>query len=498
MYAQPLYVPSLTIGGQVHNVVFAATENDSVYAFDADSNGGSNAAPLWKVTLLDATHGAGPGATAIPTDPSPEGIATQGDIGPTIGITGTPVINPATKTMYVVSNTVESGTYFSRLHALNILTGAEQAGSPVAISATVSGTGTGSSGGQLAFDPLVENQRPALAFYNGYVYIAYAAHSDLGSWHGWIFAYNASTLAQSAALCLSPNGEGVGIWSSGAGLPIDDVAAGGRMFAATGNNGKQTTSSYPPLTPQTQLGESVVDFGLANGGITSTDAFSPFNVQTLDNSDLDLGSGGILMVPDQQGPYPHILLATGKEGRITVLNRDKLGGNNTGNSSDPTALQEITGQIKGGLWSTPAYWNGNVYLWGSKDSPKMFSLKNGVLSATPTSQSSILDKTLGATFSISSNGTQNGIAWAVKFDDYATYGDAVLYAWNANDLTTPIYESDTNSTRDNMGIATKFAVPVVTNGKVYVVAHGLTNGNAGTIGRIWLVERRANRGRAHD
>jgi hypothetical protein len=481
MYAQPLYVPALTIGGQVHNVVFAATENDSVYAFDADSNGGSNAAPLWKVTLLDAKHGAGPGATAIPTDPSPEGIATQGDIGPTIGITGTPVISPATKTMYVVSNTVESGTYFSRLHAINILTGAEQAGSPVAISATVSGTGTGSSGGQLAFDPLVENQRPALALYNGYVYIAYAAHSDLGAWHGWIFAYNASTLAQSAALCLSPNGEGVGIWSSGAGLPIDEDAAGGRMFAATGNNGKQTTSSYPPLTPQTQLGESVVDFGLANGGITATDAFSPFNVQTLDNSDLDLGSGGILMLPDQQGPYPHILLATGKEGRITVLNRDKLGGNNTGNSSDPTALQEITGQIKGGLWSTPAYWNGHVYLWGSKDSPKVFSLTNGVLSTTPTSQSSIQDKTLGATFSISSNGTQDGIAWAVKFDDYATYGDAVLYAWNANDLTTPIYESDTNATRDNMGIATKFAVPVVTNGKVYVVAHGLTNGNAGSM-----------------
>jgi len=480
MYAQPLYVPALTIGGQSHNVVFAATENDSVYAFDADSNGGSNASPLWKITLLDAAHGAGAGATAIPTDPSPQGIASQGDIGPTIGITGTPVINPATNTMYVVSNTVESGTYFSRLHAINILTGAEQAGSPVAISATVTGTGTGSSGGQLSFDPLVNNQRPALALYNGYVYIAYAAHSDLGSWHGWIFAYNATTLARSAALCLSPNGEGVGIWSSGAGLPIDDDASGGRMFVVTGNNGKQTTSSYPPFTPQTQLGESVVDFSLANGGITTTDAFSPFNVQTLDDKDTDLGSGGILLLPDQQGSYPHILLVAGKEGRITVLNRDKLGGNNTGNTSDPTALQEITGQISG-LWSTPAYWNGNVYFWGSQDYPKMFSLSSGVLDGTPSSQSSIKSGSPGASFSLSSNGTQDGIAWAVRADQYSTYGDAVLYAWNANDLTTPIYESDTNSTRDNMGIATKFAVPIVTNGRVYVVAHGMTDGDTGAI-----------------
>src|ERR1700691_4283477 len=236
VYSQPLYVPGLTMSdGQVHNVLFVATENDSIYAFDADSNGGSNTSALWHITLLDAAHGAGPGATAIPGNE--QGIAPQGDIGPTVGITGTAVINSATNTMYVVGNTVESGVFFSRLHAINIITGAEQSSptektSPVVISATVPGTGTASSGGQLSFDPLIENQRPALDYYNGYVYIGYAAHGDIGNWHGWLFAYNATTMAQSAAFCLSPNGEGVRIWQSGAGIPIDDDATGGRMFVS--------------------------------------------------------------------------------------------------------------------------------------------------------------------------------------------------------------------------------------------------------------------------
>jgi hypothetical protein len=490
VYSQPLYVPGLKMSdGLVHNVLFVATENDSIYAFDADSNGGANTDPIWKVTLLDAAHGAGPGATAVPADP--QGIAPQGDIGPTIGITGTATINPATNTMYVVANTFEKGTYFSRLHAINIITGAEQSSpavqkSPVVISATVTGTGTGSSGGQLSFDPLIENQRPALDFYNGYVYVGYAAHGDIGPYHGWLFAYNATTMAPSAALCLSPNGAGAGIWASGAGLPIDDDATGGRMFVVTGNNGteddKDTPTIYPPFA-NAQFGESIIDFSLANGGITATDAFTSFNSVSLDGADLDQGSGGILMVPDQGEPNPHILVQAGKEGRLLVLNRDNLGGNNTGGTSNPKALQDITGEI-GGLWSTPAYWNGNVYIWGSKDYPKLLSLTNGDLSETPASQSSVYSAFPGASFSISSNGTEDGIAWAVRSDQYVTYGEAVLYAWPANSLATPLYESDTNAARDTVGIATKFSIPIVTNGKVYVVAqdevdvYGLFNGES--------------------
>jgi hypothetical protein len=470
VYAQPLYVPNLKMSdGLFHNVVFVATENDSVYAFDADSNSGANANPLWHASLLTAAHGAGPGATAVPyTDTG------SPDVAPTVGITGTPAINLASNTIYLVANTKENGAYFSRLHAINILTGAEQANSPANITATVAGTGTGSSGGQLSFSALWENQRTALNYYNGYVYFGYAAHGDLQPWHGWLFAYNATTLAQSAVLCLSPNDYGAGVWASGAGMPIDEDAPGGRMFVATGNG----HSTNPPYNGTTEFGESIINFSLANGGLKPTDAFTAFNFQTLNDGDIDLGSGGVLMVPDQQGTHPHILVQVGKEGRIVVLDRDNLGGYApaTG-TSNTNALQDINDANKG-LWNTPAYWNGNVYIWGSGDEgsggdvPKMYKLNTGVMDTTPSSQSNIVSQFPGASFSVSSNGATDGIAWAVRSDPFDTNGAAVLYAWPATDLTTPLYESDTNAARDSAGPANKFSTPVVTNGKVYMAAQG--------------------------
>ena len=476
VYAQPLYIPGLQMSdGNVHNVLFVATENDSIYAFDADSNGGSNAKPIWQITLLDAAHGAKAGAT--PQAPTSTG---ENDIGPVIGITGTPVINPATNTMYVVGATEEGGAYFIRLHAINILTGAEQANSPAAVKATVTGAGNGSSGGKLSFSPLWENQRPALNYYNGYVYVGFAAHGDLGPWHGWLFAYNGTTLAQTSVVCLSPNGIGSGIWASGAGMPIDDDATGGRMFVVTGN-GTHTTYPKFPYTGSLGMGESVIDFNLANGGLTTTDEFTSFNYSKLNTSDLDLGSGGILMVPDQQGDDPHVLVQAGKEGRIIVLNRDNLGGYAPGGTSNTNALQDISGQIQG-LWSTPAYWNGNVYIWAATDVAKAFKLNDGVLGSEPFSQASVTSEFPGASFTISSNGTQDGIAWAVRSDQVKTNGPNVLYAWDANDLTNTIYESDTNPQRDAGGIANRFTIPVVTNGKVYVsgnkqvAVYGLLNG----------------------
>ncbi len=487
VYAQPLYVPGLTMSdGVVHNVLFVATENDSIYAFDADSNGGANASPIWQISLLTAAYGAGAGATPQPPDSTGEG-----DIGPGIGITGTPAINTATNTMYVVAATEESGAYYMRLHAINIITGAEQSGSPVNITATVAGTGHGSSGGQITFSALWENQRPALDYYNGYVYVGFAAHGDLGPWHGWLFAYNATTLQQSAALCLSPDSYGAGIWAAGAGLPIDDDATGGRMFVVTGNG---DLSTYPPFSASSDLGESVLDINLANGGLTPTDAFTPYLYQTLNDHDWDEGSGGILMVPDQQGAYPHILVTGGKEGEILVLNRDKLGGNLSTASSNSTALQDIpacppttnsadstcnadfsTGLTPQGegYWNTPAYWNGNVYIWPEFGSPMELTMNSGVMSTTPSSiDSGITSSFPSPSFSVSSNGAQDGIAWAVESDQFNTDGPAVLYAWDATDLSTPIYESDTNATRDSAGPANKFSIPVVTNGKVYVAAQG--------------------------
>ena len=374
--------------------------------------------------------------------------------------------------MYVVAATKENGAYFSRLHAINILTGAEQANSPVAITATVDGTGTGSSGGKLSFDPLWANQRPALNYYNGYVYIGYSAHGDNGPYHGWLFAYNATTLAQSAALCLSPNTYGAGIWGPGAGMPIDENAPGGRMFVVTGNGDSSSTS----------LGESVINFSLANGGLKQTDAYTAFNKLYLNTYDLDLGGGGLLM-PRDDADNRHILVVAGKEGRIVVLNRDNLGGYDT-DASDPKALQDIPDQLAG-CWCAPAYWNGKVYFWGElprssqtdvTDSqgnvPRAFDLDNGVLATTPFTQSNIHTAFPSPSFSISSNGTQNGIAWAVRSDQFNTHGAFVLYALDATDLTQPLYESDTNATRDAGGAANRYSIPMVANGKVYVVANG--------------------------
>jgi len=478
VYPQPLYVPNLKMkDGLTHNVLFVETSNDTMYAFDADSNGGANANPIWKVSLTATDHGAGSGATPIPWQDT-----GSPDVAPTIGITGTPAIDTTTNTMYVVSNTKENGVYFARLHAIDITNGAERTGSPVEIKASVAGTGNGSSGGQLAFSPLWENQRPAIALHNGYLYIGFAAHGDYGPWHGWLFSYNATTLAQKAVLCLSPNTYGAGIWASGAGLPIDDGATGGRMFVVTGN-GPRTA---PPFDGNTAYGESVVSFSLADGGIKPLDEFTPFNYQTLNNSDLDLGSGGILMVPDQQGAHPHVLVQAGKEGRIMVLDRDNLGGFASGASSNTNALQEISGLIPQGkgFWATPAYWNGNVYLWAEYNVPMMFKMNTGVMDIEPDSKSDISVTWPSPTFSISSNGTQDGIAWAVDSDQFNSKGPAVLLAWDANDLTKTIYQSDTNATRDHAGPANRYSIPVVTNGKVYFAAngeidvYGLLNGQA--------------------
>ncbi len=476
VYAQPLYVSGLTMGdGLVHNVLFVATQHDSIYAFDADSNGGTNAQPLWQISMLSTAYGAAAGATTVPnTD-----VATS-DIVPEIGITGTPAINVATNTLYVVSKTKENGAYFQRLHAINIITGAEQPNSPVVIGATVAGTGNGSSGGQLTFSPLWEMNRGALNYYNGYVYVSFGAHGDNGPWHGWVFGYNATTLAQTGVICLSPTGFGNGIWESGAGLPIDSGGTAGRMFMTTGNG---TYSAYPPFNSSVNYGDSIVELSLANGALTPTDAFTAFNQASLSSSDLDQGSGGILQVPDQQGANPHILIQVGKEGRILVLNRDNLGGYAPGGSSNTNALQDIPGAMKG-LWSTPAYWNGNMYVWGNGDSAKMFGLNSGVLNTTASSNSIMSSGFPGASFVVSSNGTQNGIAWAVRSDAYSSNGPEILYAFDATNLAKTLYESDTNSARDNPGPSNKFVVPVVTNGKVYLAAayqvnvFGLLNGQS--------------------
>ncbi len=469
VYAQPLYVANLTINGATHNVIFIADEHDTVYAFDADSNGGANSAPLWQASMISTAHGAASGATTVPYTDVQSGV---GDIHPEIGITSTPVIDLNTNTLFVLAKSKENGNYYQRLHALNILNGNEQSGSPVSLSASVPGTGSGSSGGTLAFSTLWQNNRSALDLFNGNIYIGFGSHGDDGPWHGWVLVYNETTLQRTAAICTSPNGYGNGIWGAGAGFPIDTVSANGRAFLATGNG---DFTSYPPLTNSVDYGESILRYDLSNGGFAISDAFTDYNQSALTSGDDDQGSGGVLLLPNQPGTYPHLMVQVGKEGRILVINRDNLGGYAGSNAgSNTNAVQDITGALGAysGLWSTPAYWNGNVYMWAENDALKMFPITNGVLARTPSAQSSASSTFPGATPVVSSNGTQNGIVWALMTDAFTSNGSSVLYAFNANNVAQEYYDSNQNSNRDNPGQAVKFTVPVVTNGKVYVGAGG--------------------------
>ncbi len=457
VYAQPLYVPGVAIPGQgTHNVLYVATEHDLVYGFDADTGG----APLWMVSFLVN------GATTL----SPADVGNTQDIHPEIGITGTPVIDSATNTLYVVANTKESGAFIYRLHALDITTGAEKFGGPVQLIASAPGTAPDGDGTDVPFSGQWENQRPGLLLEGGYVYIGFAAHGDNGPWHGWILAYNATTLAQSGVWNTSPNGKGNGIWSSGAGLATDIA---GNMYVSTGNGDDTVTIPAPAPSKTIDYGDSIVRLSLTNGNPTPTDYFTPFNQASLDAADADVGSGGVLVIPqDQTGPYPHLLVECGKAGKLYVLSRDQLTNDGShycnGCSSDPEIIQSVTSLS--GLWSTPAYWNGNIYAWANGDHLKAFSLSAGHVSGSPTSQSAETNGFPGATPAVSSSGTANGIVWAVETDAYTSNGPAILRAYNAGNVSTLLYGSDLTAGRDQLGPAVKFAVPVVTNGKVYVGA----------------------------
>jgi hypothetical protein len=457
VYAQPLYVPGVVIPGHgTHNALYIATEHDSVYAFDADTGG----APLWIVTFLVN------GATTL----SPADVGNTQDIHPEIGITGTPAIDTSTNTLYVVVNTKESGAFIYRLHALDITTGAEKFGGPVVLTASVQGTAPDGNGTDVAFNAEWENQRPGLLLQGGYVYIGFASHGDNGPWHGWVLAYNETTLAQTGAWNTSPNGRGNGIWGSGAGLAADTV---GNMYVSTGNGDDTVTIPAPPPSNTIDYGDSIVRVSLANGNPTATDYFTPYNQASLDAADADVGSGGVLVIPDNQtGPYPHILVEAGKSGKIYVLNRDQLTNDGShycnGCTGDPEIIQSVTSI--GGLWSMPAYWNGSIYAWANGDHLKAFSVSAGRLSGSPTSQSAETNGFPGATPVVSASGTANGIVWAVESDAYTSNGPAILRAYNAGNVSTLLYGSNLTSGRDQLGPAVKFVVPVVTNGKVYVGA----------------------------
>lgn len=463
LYAQPLYVPNVTIAGQTHNVIYVATEADSVFAFDADSNTGANANPLWRASLIDTAHGAAAGAT--PVD-AVNGINCNALV-PLVGVTSTPVIDPSTNTMYVVAKSAENKGYVQRLHAIDITTGAEKSQGAAVIAGSVSGTGDGSSNGTLAFNPQMHLNRPGLLLLNGVVYVGFASNCDTPPFHGWIFAYDAATSSLRAVYASTPNGSDGGIWNSGAGLSGDSNA---NLYIATGNGTFDTAQN-----PSTDLGDSIVKLFLNGSTLNATDYFTPYN-QSADNSgDLDVGSGGVLLLPDQPGSHPHQLVLAAKGRWMYEVDRDQMTLNNLhycqpNCTSDPQIITEF--QPVGDSWCIPAYWNGSIYYGGTNVPVSVYPLNGGILSSPASSIASNPILFPGPTPSISANGSTNGIVWVVDASNYGGSGPpsapAILHALNASNVAIELYNTTQVSNRDVMGNAVKFVVPTVANGKVYV------------------------------
>jgi len=449
IYGQPLYVPSVNIPGKgVHNVVYVATEHDGVYAWDADSNSGGNSSPLWYTSFINPAQG----ITAISINDvnCPDGVI------PEIGITSTPVIDPATNTIYVLAETKENGSFFHRLHALDITTGQEKFGGPVVIQGSVPGTGVGSSGGILTFDPLQHLNRPGLLLTSGgNIFVAWASNCDNPPFHGWVMSYAKSSLRQTGIWATTANGDSGGTWMSGAGISDD---GSGSVYFATGNGTFDTNGS--PI----DFGDSVIRMTLGSSGPTVADYFTPYDQGELESGDQDVASGGCLLLPDQPGAHPQELIQVGKEGSIYVIDRTAMGHYNPHDNSQ--IVQNLTGQI-GGIYGLPAYWNGNVYFAASYDNLKAFSLTNGTLSSTPTSSSALRFHYPGATPSVSANGNSGAIVWVLQTDTQ-NGGNEVLRAYDATNLANELYDSNQNLGRDNPGGAVKYAVPTIANGKVYV------------------------------
>jgi len=454
VYAQPLYVPNVSLPNLgTHNVVYVATEHDSVYAFDAD---GQSTSPLWKASFIDPANG----VTSVPgSDVNIDGCES---IGPEVGITSTPVIDAAHGVLYVLARTKEpvGGRlgWVQRLHALDIKTGAEMANSPVKVTGTQAGIGQGNTKNVMRFDSRFQNQRAALLLSNGIVYIAFASLCDKGPYHGWILGYDASTLAQMNSYMTTPNGQRAGVWQSGGGLAAD---GNGNVYFITGNG------TFDADSGGADYGDSYEKLNFSSGAATVIDYFTPYTQATLGGVlDLDLGAGGPLLLPSADTKPKQLILGTGKDGVLYLLDRTNMG---KFNSSDNNQIVEsIPGVAKNGLWGKPAYWNSQVYLWGLGDVLKAFRLDRDLLSLDPVAQATQTSSYPSPTPAVSSNANTNGIVWAVKTGFWKSGGPAVLEAYDAANVSWLLYASNTRATRDQAGPAVRFAIPTVANGKLYL------------------------------
>ena len=436
VYAEPLYVPGLQIGTQKHDVVFVATEHDSVYAFDASCN---QPAPLWQTSFL------GPNITTMPCtmDSQPQCDVTV--MSPEHGISPTPVIDATRGTIYVAAQSVESGAYTQKLHALDILTGAEEAGSPVVIA------GRAPTNRSLRFDPQQGFQRAGLLLLNGIVYVPFASNDSA---NGWIFGYDAKNLAQKSVFCVTPNGNLGGIWSDGA-APAADAA--GNIYVGTGNGAFDADKSGA------DYGMSALRLVASGKTLSVAGYFTPSHAHRFSRRDLDLDSGGLMLLPDQPGAHPHEGVIGFKTGALFLLDRDNLGGYGTGN-----AVQAFTANA-GGIYSSPATWAGNVYLAGVDGPLMQWTLQNGEFPSSPTHSTSFTYNYPGATPSVSSNGDRDAIVWTIATNGKVKGGKpAVLYANDARNVSVELYDSNEAGKRDAPGPGVKFTAPTVADGRVFV------------------------------
>jgi hypothetical protein len=452
--AEPLYVPGVTIGGATHNVLYVVTEHDSAYAFDADSG-----TVLWHVSTL--------GTGESTSDPR-----NCGQVSPEIGMTSTPVIDPkagAHGTIYMVAASKDgSGNYHQRLHALDLTTGAEQSGSPVSIQATYPSMGPESSNGQVVFDPKQYNERAGLLLLNGVVYLGWSSHCDIEPYTGWLMGYNETSLAQTSVLNLTPNGSEGSIWQSGAGLAAD---SSGNIYFLDANGSFDPSLDSKGMPSNGDYGNAFMKVSTSGNKLTPADYFTMSNTVAESNADEDLGSGGAMLLPDEtdaSGKVWHLAVGAGKDANIYIVDRDNMG---KFNSSGNSIYQELGGALTGQEFGMPAFWNNTVYYGGVSDSIRAYPITQAKLATTPSSKTAHQFPYPGATPSVSSNGTSNGILWAVDNSN-----PAVLYAYDATDLTKELYDSSqAASARDQFGPGNKFITPMIVNGKVYV---GTTNGVA--------------------
>ena len=443
--AQPLYLSQLTVAGAAHNVVFVATESDSVYAFDSDTG-----ATLWHVSLLPSgettsdTHGCG-------------------QVTPAIGVTSTPVIDRSAGTngaIYVVAMSKDSSSaYHQRLHALDVTTGAELFNGPV----TITGTYTAPGSVATTFEPGQYEERAALLLSQGIVYTSFTSHCDGAPYAGWMMGYGETTLTQTSVLNIAPNSNsGPAIWMSGGGPGTDSA---GNIYLLSANGAFETTLDANGFPNKQDYGNSFLKLAATGTTLTVADYFTMSNEVAESNSDQDLGSGGELILPDltdSTNTVRHLVVGAGKDGNIYVVNRDAMG---KFNASSNNIWQQLSGALPGGIWSTPAYFNGTLYYGDSGATLKAFAITNAKLGSSPSSQSPSQFPFPGTAPAVSANGTANGIVWTHQNSS----PQAVLHAYDASNLAHELYNSSqAANNRDQFGAGNKFITPTIADGKVFV------------------------------